>query len=52
MLYTVFSQLKLLFSDQEKLGVTDSLNPDAGKKFSQKIHAFLERVIDCVEASK
>lgn len=52
MLYTVFSQIKQLFCDQEKLSVTDSLNPDAGRKFSQKIHAFLERVIDCVDASK
>jgi hypothetical protein len=52
MLYTVFNQIKLLFTDQEKLCVTDSFNPDAGRKFSQKIHVFLERVIDCVEASK
>jgi ubiquitin-protein ligase len=52
MLYTVFNQIKLLFTDQEKLCVTDSFNPDAGRKFSQKIHVFLERVIECVEASK
>ena len=41
MLYTVFSQIKLLFCDQEKLSITDSLNPDAGRKFLQKIHVFL-----------
>jgi hypothetical protein len=52
MLYTVFSQIKLLFTDQEKLSVTDSLNPEAGRRFTQKIHVFLEKVIDCVEDSK
>ena len=52
MLYTVFSQIMLMFTDQDKLAVTNSLNPDAGKKFSQKIHVFLERVTDCVDASK